>query len=232
MIYGFHHICFDKNGKEILQEQLNTLKTSGLYDATKTIYCSILGNMQDFKLPEKYKIVHQAEKSTEYERKILEFLYSFSQTNDAKVWYIHTKGLSHYGKETYKRVNDWRKYMEYFIIKRWRQCNNDLDKYDIAGVNFLAEPPHFSGNFWWAKTKYLKNNPTNFNYKDYVETEMWLMKGKIPPYGISYHQSNVKHYENEYSANNYINKRQNPLIIYFLESGKPDTVYDIDFSTN
>ena len=231
MIYGFHHICFEKNGKEILKDQINSLKTSGLYDATNTIYCSVLGNMNGFKLPEKYKIIHQVEQSTEYERKILEFIHNFSKTNDVKVWYIHTKGISHYGTEKYKRVYDWRKYMEHFLINRWNICNKDLDKYDIAGVNFTNNPPHFSGNFWWAKTKYLRSNPTNFNYKEYCETEMWLFKGKIPPYGISYHQSNINHYEKDYSPENYINKAQDPLIVYLLESGKAETVYDIDFNS-
>jgi hypothetical protein len=42
-IYGFHHICFDKNGKDIFEEQLSTLMSSGLYAASTAIYCSVLG---------------------------------------------------------------------------------------------------------------------------------------------------------------------------------------------
>lgn len=213
-IYGFHHICFDKNGKEVFEEQLGKIKESGLYNASETIFCSVLGERNNYTFPTKYKIIYESVKSTSYERPILEYMYKHSKDNEGKYWYIHTKGISHHGKSTYPRVEDWRKYMEFFVIKRWRRCASDLDNYDIAGVNYMSNPCHFSGNFWWARAKYVRNNKPNFKGVDYYETEMWLSKGNPAPVGISYHSSNTMHYEKTYPASKYEPEttRQLPLI--------------------
>lgn len=213
-IYGFHHICLDKNGKNIFEDQFNKIKSSGLYDATETIYCCVLGERNNYVFPEKYKIIHEEVKGNAYERPILQFMHNYSKNVDGKFWYIHTKGISHYGKPTYANVEDWRKYMEFFIITRWKRCILDLDNYDIAGVNYASNPSHFSGNFWWARATYIRNNKPQFKGVDYYETEMWLPKGNPPPIGISYHTSNTMHYVSPYPISKYEpeSKRQLPLI--------------------
>jgi hypothetical protein len=211
LIYGFHHICFDKNGKEIFEEQLKTIRDSGLYDASHTIFCSVLGNKNNYTLPSKYKVIFTSKDGKAYERPVLEHMYKHSLTNPGKYWYIHTKGISHFRTKRYEPVRDWRVYMEYYLIKNWKRCVADLDNYDIAGVNYATNPSHYSGNFWWARSSYIKTNNPNFTYKDYYETEMWLCKGKNP-IGISYHTSNALHYENRYSPSEYEDYPQMPLI--------------------
>ena len=211
-IYGFHHICFNNNGKDIFEEQFNTIVTSGLYDASKIIYCSVLGPANGYIYPAKYNVIYISIDSKLYERPILEFMRKQSDILPGKYWYIHTKGIGHYKSPNYNTISDWRKYMEYFVIKGWRRCVMDLDKYDIAGVNYNTSPSsHFSGNFWWARSSYIKTNNTEFNYKDYIEPEMWLCKGKSP-IGISYHNSHVYHYTQSYNSIMYKNYPQIPLI--------------------
>jgi len=217
MIYGFHHICFDKNGKEVFEEQLKSLINSGLYEASKVIYCSVLGSTNGYILPNKYRVIYRSVDSKLYERPILEYMRKQSDILPGKYWYIHTKGIGHYKKNTYKNVNDWRLYMEYFVIKGWRRCVMDLERYDIAGVNYKTYPSsHFSGNFWWARSSYIQTNNTIFNYSqsgytEYLEPEMWLCRGKSP-IGISYHNSRIDHYYHPYDPIMYKNYPQIPLI--------------------
>jgi hypothetical protein len=221
-IYGFHHICFDKNGRTVFEEQLKTLYESGLYEASEVIFCTFLGSLDNYKLPPKYKIIYLSTNSKAYERPILEYMYEQSTKLPGKYWYIHTKGVSHYGTEKYERVRDWRIFMEYFVITNWRRCVKDLEQYDVAGANYATNPSHYSGNFWWATSNYIKTNKPNFNYNDYYETEMWLCKQKSLV-GISYHQSNIIHYENRYPPSNYVNYPQMSII---FSPGISETICD------
>lgn len=197
-IYGFHHICFLNNGEDIATEQINTIKESGLYDATTQIFCSIMGSIPDtFQLPSKYIIIYKSSDTKQAERKILEYMYQFSHQTSGKYWYIHTKGVTRFGTPLYKNVESWRRYMEFFVLQNWKQCSIDLEHYDVVGVNYQTDPlPHLSGNFWWSKSSYVARNPTNFNFSYNTETEMWICRQH--PRVKSYHQSNVNHYLVEY----------------------------------
>jgi len=195
-IFGFHHICLLNNGADIFKEQLDTLISSGLYNVTTQIFCSVLGAGSDvFELPSKYKVVYRSEDMTSAERKILEYMYASSNIHIGSYWYIHTKGVSHFGKETYNNVKDWRVMMEHFLIKNWVKCYNSLSNVDIVGVNLilyqkfvgLEDPkfditvgPHFSGNFWWTKSDYVFTHPPTLPEDDYLSPEMWICQRLAP----------------------------------------------------
>ena len=51
--------------------------------------------------------------------------------------------------------------MSWGVIKNWRKCIDALNVgYDVAGVNYFTKPAkHFSGNFWWANSEYIKTLP-------------------------------------------------------------------------
>jgi hypothetical protein len=177
-IYGFHHICLLNNGRDIFEEQLKTIQSSGLYDNTTTIFCSILGD-GTINLPSKYVVIYQSADMSCYERKILEYMHQNSRTNIGMYWYIHTKGVSKYNHINYPNLRDWRILMEYWLIRKWKDRYNDLNNNDVVGINYTNAPhPHFSGNFWWARSDYIANNPTDFNYTEYLEPEMWVCKSK------------------------------------------------------
>jgi hypothetical protein len=141
-----------------------------------------------------------------------------------KYWYIHTKGISHHGSYREQNVKDWRKYMEYFVIQKWKTCYKDLDTYDIAGVNYEKIPYyHYSGNFWWATSKYISTNETEFTNEDYYETEFWLCRGKPSHIGISYHSSKINHYEHRYPPQMYVSKEQLPVV---FSPGLSETMFE------
>lgn len=178
-IYGFHHICLINNGIDILFDQINSIKASGLYLASNKIFCSVLGRIPSgFTFPYKYETVYTSTDTSSYERKILEYMYLFSKENTGNFWYVHTKGVTRNSNVVLNaNIKIWRKYLEYFVIERFEDCIKYLENYDVVGVNYRCIPKsHFSGNFWWTTSDYVKTNPPDFDYNYYYETEMWICK--------------------------------------------------------
>lgn len=132
------------------------------------------------------------------------------------ILFFHTKGISHNNQA----IDDWRHYMEYFVLDRWRDCVQKLDEgYDCCGVLWnkntpIGEFPHFSGAFYWATAKYI--NTLNH---DYIESdwryhmEFWI--GSNPNAKVyEFHNSGYNtterlvsgqgHYNMPYPEKNYI----------------------------
>jgi hypothetical protein len=81
----------------------------------------------------------------------------------------------------------------------------------VAGCNFSELPkPHFSGNFWWATTKYLKSLTTEL-LTDKISAEWWLHSGK--PIKATLWNSGKNHFHNMYPKENY-------NLIRYLSGGK------------
>ena len=91
-----------------------------------------------------------------------------------------------------------------------------LDNYDTCGVNLLEDPVmHYSGNFWWAKSDYIKNlqplhiiiQPKFNSHQEYINyyilPEMWICSQTKK--SISLFNSNINHYHNDYNPKHYIN---------------------------
>jgi hypothetical protein len=87
---------------------------------------------------------------------------------DFNVCYIHTKGatstLRHLNGSNplqFKNYYYWRQYMNWGVLQNWKACVYALETgFDVAGVNYYENPSrHYSGNFWWAKSSYIKNLP-------------------------------------------------------------------------
>lgn len=199
----FIHVCTLADWKEILNEQLLRLQTSGLYDRADEICMSILGkkNLKSFlnQYP-KIKIVSQTSDMTLYERSTLLYLWLYAQQNpDSYCLYFHTKGVK---RNKSQNVRNWRHYMEYFVIDQWQTCLFELQDHDICGVNWQESPkPHFSGNFWWAKGSYITTLPGKIG-SDYYDTEMWI--GSCRPKMKCLHSSGINHYALPYPETEYV----------------------------
>jgi len=108
--------------------------------------------------------------------------------SDELICYIHTKGITRTVKynsldiESIKRYYYWRQYLNWGVLSNWRACTHKLqyENFDVAGINYTDSPsPHFSGNFWWARTDYLKKlpNPARTDWWHQLQqnsTNMWL----------------------------------------------------------
>ncbi len=196
-IHIFIHVCTLGHWKEILWQEIAKVRKSGLYDACDSISLGVVGS-EDVtvfaSLFPKIHLLYQDPDVTLYERKTLLQLHDFcsAKADDTLVLYLHTKGVRH-GPHACQ-IEDWRNYLLYFTVERWRDCVSALtqDDLDVCSVNWLLLPsPHFSGNFWWATAGYIKSLP-HFIGSQYTDPEMWFCQNN-PKYKCFY-KSNIDHY--------------------------------------
>ena len=148
---------------------------------------------------------HSSDNPLDFELPTLRLLHQFSMhTPNTKVLYVHTKGIS-YTKNDYRYTGslDWINYMLYFLCEKSKNCLELLDYNDVVGCNYNDnELAHFSGNFWWATTKYLKSLETSF-LTDKMSAEWWLCTKN--PIKSELWNSMINHYHYRYERNMYDN---------------------------
>ena len=49
--------------------------------------------------------------------------------------------------------------MTYFMVHRWRECVEHLAEYDTVGCHLIHEGRFWGGNYWWARSEWLKTLP-------------------------------------------------------------------------
>jgi hypothetical protein len=193
-IIGFWHICMINHWKEIITEQYKLMIQSGLIDSVDKIYIGALGsefNLNVLKVfckdKPKLTIENFALNIKEYEFPTLNVLRKKAIAQKFYGFYIHTKGISWPGNEggTY-----WRDYMNYYTLTRWKDARSKLvSGYDLCGVKLrlISDPParklHYSGNFFWFKSDYVKNLPIPKLIYDRFDAEMWV--GSMEPKAAS-----------------------------------------------
>jgi hypothetical protein len=204
-IFGFYHLCTINNWRDVLGEQLEGWMDSGLADATRRVFISVVGPDAEearaiigYALGSRAKFAYSSEDPTGFERPLLGYVRRFCERDEPlarAAWYMHGKGVSSPHCRN-PRVTAWRRFMEYFIVEQWRDCVDSLTEYDVCGVNWHTEPsPHFSGNFWWAAPRYLATLPANIG-TGYFEPEAWI--GMNQPRVRCFHESGVDHYAEPY----------------------------------
>ena len=112
-----------------------------------------------------------------------------NKTNDEYYLYLHTKGITRMhgqenGRYSPKNVENWRKIMEHFCIENYDLCLKNLENYDLVGCNYIPVrgvdglPAHYSGNFWWSKSEFLKKlpeiNELHTSNLGRFSAEMWI----------------------------------------------------------
>lgn len=204
--YIYIHVCCINNWKEIYNSMLDDIKKSGLYEYVNQIRCNILTpdlNDIEYFCDPKILIIGMSTDLRLYENSTLNILLKDSYTEDFNALYLHVKGVSYNGSNI--NITDWVKYLKYFNIIKHNICINNLKEYDVVGVNLHQHPEvHYSGNFWWSKSSYIKNlHPVE--YINHNSPEFWITKSKTGKY-LSLWNSNVNHYYTRYEPYNYENK--------------------------
>lgn len=222
----FSHLVDLPGSMEIAAEQVDLLVVSGLLQHAEVIFhCNY--NQYNFnwlttlfKDQANVKFVNFGADPEEYETPTLINIKQTSDYSEEEFYalYIHQKGVRHMNTSS---VHAWRRYMQYFNIERWRDCVARLDEgYDCVGVDWRDDPwKHFSGNFWWARSSYIKKLPSwrrpkhvgyqrQFGhivydpYEDYrMENELWI--GLSNPKWFSMHEANTPHYQVAYPPEKY-----------------------------
>ncbi|MBE3138202.1 MAG: hypothetical protein IMZ63_00120 [Actinobacteria bacterium] len=148
MIAVFFHIWKVNNWETIYREIYDAFKKSKLIEASNLMIDSF------------------SNKSELYEFPTLRMLHYFSKLyKDYFILYVHTKGVSKPGNE---RMDSWRRDMIYNNIENWAKNIENLNNYDTIGIRYRNKPsPHWSGNFWWARSDYVATLP------DVEESVQW-----------------------------------------------------------
>jgi len=139
----------------IVQEQVATIKGSGLLNKLDSVYYATMGE-EGFKyeIGNSTKYVHLAHYGNNgTEMHTMHYLWQFCQANPtSKALYFHDKGSFHNTK-----LNErLRTYLNCFVLNT--HCISALDDHDVCGWRASPLPYiHYSGNFWWARCSYVRN---------------------------------------------------------------------------
>jgi hypothetical protein len=203
--YIYIHVCCINNWKEIFMNLYNHIVNSGLYNLVNKIKCGVLSktneeplsffnNLNDNKL--EFYICNNLDS---YETYTINILHENALNEDFYVLYIHTKGCT----RTSITITDWVDYLVYFNIDNYKICMEKLLNNDAVGVNLQNTPvTHYSGNFWWSKSSYLKKL-NKCVHTCHNSPEFWLTEKNIGNY-ISLWNSGVNHYNVRYEKHNYV----------------------------
>ncbi len=193
---------------------LKRIKQTGLYDNLDKIYVNLVGSQSkdlfvNFPITDSKIVLHNISDETTGEMDTIKLLWdTCSQYVDNKnVLYLHSKGVS---RPSCENVKAWIDYMEYFLIDKWKICLSEIVNHTTCGVNLQAEPmDHYSGNFWWAQSNYIKTlNRFDPQKSSYIRTprsycEFWLLDTKQNKQPKCLHSSNIDHYATYYERSKY-----------------------------
>ena len=210
-------VCFvlicnldDYKGYDIFLDQYNYIKQSGLYDKLDYIFVTMLGNYKKLPCDYKLKLIYYSQNSNEWEFPNYKRIKFFSDNVDdnIKILEIHTKGVLN-KPHSY----EWRKYLEYFLIEQHQLCIENLDNFKCIGVNqqyYINNENkyknHYSGNFWWSSSHYIKNLPQINMNDDRYSVEHWLI-GNLEKidyrYLLSLHHTDINFYDTHLETSQY-----------------------------
>jgi hypothetical protein len=150
------------NWESVFDQQLECIKSSGLMAAADDIILMGNGRPQTFtNLIDKHTespklgLVIVSDSASLFEYPGLTFVQQ--QAKEAEepfhICYIHLKGLTRWGNPN---VEDWKAWLNWCVIERWKDNVAALQTHDTSGPNWDSEPwPHYSSNFWWANSDYI-----------------------------------------------------------------------------
>lgn len=222
-ILSYFHLATIGDYQTIYNELVSKIIESNLIDRVDTLYVCIVGD-GDLKKIEHGKIeTIRVGNIYDFEFPTLEKIENDILLSDKNIKIFYFNGLGVTGNTPNKQ--SWRKYLSYYNIILHDECITSLDKYDVCGVDWRTNPsPHFSGNFWWANSDYLKKLPkiNSLNKSDSPRilslrhnAEMYIgMNEKVNPRILW--QSNVSQYERHihmYDESNYIGRLNEENII-------------------
>lgn len=181
----FYHVApIGIHWRKIVDEQISTIIESGLYDLTTKIYYGCNGALCDdilsdyFKKYDKFEPLSQAimPYAQTYENLTVNAMINKAKTFDDDTYclYIHSKGVSNMSSTQH----GWRQFMMKWLVAKHKMCIDLLNRgFHTIGTLFIGyDTPHYSGNFFWASSEYLKKVPLIEDLSNRYEAEMILLK--------------------------------------------------------
>jgi hypothetical protein len=193
---------------EMLISLIKTIQSNGLLDVLDFLFVSNIGAPLDERkicgMHPKIRVQNYSSDLSLFENVTLKTMHAFSKINpDHRLLYLHTKGVSHEKNSAdIKGILSWNRYALCCVVEQYNACLQLLSVYDTIGCQFTNDyenPPHYSGNFWWATSKYISSLPVDVLKQKY-DAEFWLMRNKPLFYNIF----NLSYmYENDWCTSGY-----------------------------
>jgi hypothetical protein len=193
----FFHVYLKNDFSHILLNKFKKFTASGLYEKTNKIYLSLFGDIEkhqefltDLKdLYSKIEYVLIANKEFDNEADTLNFMLKKAESyeKNTPMLYVHAKGVSHTHPILKKNIGAWVRYLDLYTINKWEECIEGLKENDAAGGLYEAsDPKHFSGNFFWANSEYVKSLPriNKYNIDSYNRGEFWILSNTSKVYSL------------------------------------------------
>jgi hypothetical protein len=183
----FFHVYLKNDFSHILLSKFKKFKASGLYEKSNKIYLTLFGDIEQHQefltelkdLYSKIEYVNITNKEFNNEADTLNFMVKIAEgyTKNTPMLYVHTKGVSYTQSTLKNNINAWTRYLDLYTINKWERCVDALKTNDAAGGCYISDTPHFSGNFWWANSSYLKTLPriNNLNIENLNRGEFWIL---------------------------------------------------------
>lgn len=202
-----YHIYCVGNYLEIVKDQLDRLKSSGLFQWCDVMEVSCVDPEDKYEgIDELFygmgKVNLFKTNQNHYEYWGINKVWEYSQEHDGQVFYFHSKGVSNdYKNKVTKEksqwkiegVSLWRNALESHLIDNYPQCLEDLKEYDTCGLTNVGN--WYWGNFWWANLSFVRENEKP-NHGDRWYYEAWLH------YARHYKSKEYYHFEwNPYFTN-------------------------------
>lgn len=213
------NVCFisscyiEEKGLHRLEHLLNKINNTALIkkleklfivNIGKSIEKNVINNIFQEKDTTKIEIINYSPNTKLYELPALELIRVYSKFNpDKNILYLQTKGISY--DRNLQTVNDWIDLMLYWIMEKHEICLELLNStnIDTIGCNKSSSPhPHYSGNFWWAKTNWLQQL-AKIEQTEKAYAEWWLLSNNDGIHKCLYN-SNINHYEETYPRSKYV----------------------------
>lgn len=196
---------------KVVHEQMKTLKESGLEDAAKEIHIGVNGSKESEVyakqfLPSKAAITYHGLESRAENLTIVMLEQWLKEHDGWAVLYLHSKGATHDLESAYAQyAGSWRRTMMGHLVFNWRFCVKDLrEGAEACGCNWLVgqgwdhSQNIFGGNFWWAKSGFLRTLPSIYEreriktsgigaLESRYESEVWIGNGPRLPIVKIYH---------------------------------------------
>ena len=151
--------------------------------------------------------LHDISAPNTYEGYPLKYVYDACCENDIYVLYFHSKGAT----KSLVNLANWREALNYYMIERWKDHISALNNgYDVSAMGDATTEKHIvSGNFFWAKSSYIKTLTNPLDIMSYARTtlidngsperyayEVWIRSNNPKINWI--HNTMVDHYSSYY----------------------------------
>lgn len=178
-------ISSDGAGLPVIDEYLDLMKSTGLYDRLTKIFIGALGSVdlliEKVKDDPKIHIIYASKNTGYYEFPTLHALQDHARQlpPSTPLLYMHTKGVN--GRE---HAADWRKLHTFCLVEHHRVCLDHVFKsgYETCGCQLqggagTGYPLHYSGNFFWTLAGHAAKQEDIWALRggNRMANEMWIV---------------------------------------------------------